>query len=98
MPEIARRTTRKGFIPPPGPGPSGAARVRSAGQPIRRRVFAAVRARDGEGRYIRHPALAPDALHAFMVGRAVAFHDTFARDLGWTVGAPVSARSVSTRS
>lgn len=43
---------------------------------------------DAEGRHARDPVLAPAALHAFVVGRAVTFHDTFARDQGWTIGAP----------
>jgi hypothetical protein len=43
---------------------------------------------DTEGRHASDPVLAPETLHAFVVGRAVAFHDTFVQDQGWTVGAP----------
>jgi hypothetical protein len=47
-----------------------------------------VEAYDTEGRHATDPVLAPEMLHAFVVGRAVSFHDTFARDQGWTVGGP----------
>ncbi len=58
------------------------------GQPPGALVEYYLQARDDAGRQVRDPARAPDALHAFMVGRAVAFHDTFSQDRGWTVGAP----------
>lgn len=48
-------------------------------------------ARDTQGRRATEPAGASGVLHSFMVGRTVAFYDTFAEDRGWTVGAPGDA-------
>jgi hypothetical protein len=45
-------------------------------------------ASDTAGRRVCDPVLAPEVLHSFVVGRSVAFLDTFTGDQGWTVGAP----------